>query len=325
MKRTLQIAASLLLAAVILYFVYRDFPFSQVSGILANDMQWHWIVIAIVMEVAAQTTRAIRWHLMLGSIGEQCRRRNAIGSVYISFAANLVVPRIGEMSRCALLNKTDGISFTKSLGTVIAERFVDAVILFSLVGIVILCQWDSVCAFFGITGTNFAPSTPTAPTASQGDSPLLPLLVAIAAVVIFTLVTRRIKRSENFKKHWLKFKEGILSVKHIEHRGQFAFLSLLIIVFNFLNLWCMFYAFTFTSHLHADAALLAFSSITFAMIVPTPNGAGPWHYVVKTCLVVYGIGAVQAGAFALIVHAIHMLCIIMLALVGLLLVKHRTA
>ena len=43
---------------------------------------------------------------------------------------------------------------------------------------------------------------------------------------------------------------------------------------------------------------------TFAVIVPTPNGAGPWHFAVITMMMLYGVNATDAGAFALIVHGI---------------------
>ena len=83
----------------------------------------------------------------------------------------------------------------------------------------------------------------------------------------------------------------------------------------------MFYAFDSTSQLDCQAALLAFCMIAFAMVVPTPNGAGPWHYVVSTSLIIYGVSKDNAASFALIVHALHVLTIILLGFVGMIIVK----
>ena len=51
---------------------------------------------------------------------------------------------------------------------------------------------------------------------------------------------------------------------------------------------------------------------TFAVIVPTPNGAGPWHFAVITMMMLYGVNATDAGIFALIVHGIQTLLVIVL-------------
>lgn len=63
------------------------------------------------------------------------------------------------------------------------------------------------------------------------------------------------------------------------------------------------------------------------MIVPTPNGAGPWHFAVKTMLILYGIADIQALYFVLVVHTIQTLLVILLGIyawIALLFTKHKT-
>ena len=55
---------------------------------------------------------------------------------------------------------------------------------------------------------------------------------------------------------------------------------------------------------------------TFAVIFPTPNGAGPWHFAVITMMMLYGVNATDAGVFALIVHGIQTLLVIILGIYG---------
>ena len=38
--------------------------------------------------------------------------------------------------------------------------------------------------------------------------------------------------------------------------------------------------------------------------VPTPNGAGPWHFAVKTVLMLYGVDGNDGAMFVLIVHTL---------------------
>ena len=54
---------------------------------------------------------------------------------------------------------------------------------------------------------------------------------------------------------------------------------------------------------------MAFVVGCFAVIVPTPNGAGPWHFAVKTILVLYGVDATQAATYALTVHTLQTLLV----------------
>ena len=64
------------------------------------------------------------------------------------------------------------------------------------------------------------------------------------------------------------------------------------------------------------AALVAFVVGCFAVLVPTTNGAGPWHFAVKTILVLYGVNQVDGAMFVLVVHTIQTLLVVALGLYG---------
>ena len=72
----------------------------------------------------------------------------------------------------------------------------------------------------------------------------------------------------------------------------------------------------FTDHLGILAALVMFVGGTFAVIVPTPNGAGPWHFAVISMMMLYGISSTDAGIFALIVHGIQTFLLVLLGIYG---------
>ena len=59
-------------------------------------------------------------------------------------------------------------------------------------------------------------------------------------------------------------------------------------------------------------ALATFIVGSIAVIVPTPNGAGPWHFAVKTMLILYGVADEQALYFVLIVHTVQTMLLILL-------------
>ena len=62
---------------------------------------------------------------------------------------------------------------------------------------------------------------------------------------------------------------------------------------------------------------MIFCAGSYAVLIPTPNGAGPWHFAVKTMLILYGVAADDAILFALVVHAMQTGLIIVLGMVGL--------
>ena len=53
---------------------------------------------------------------------------------------------------------------------------------------------------------------------------------------------------------------------------------------------------------------------SIAVLVPTPNGAGPWHFAVKTMLILYGVADQDAIYFVLIVHTVQTMLVIIMGI-----------
>ena len=78
----------------------------------------------------------------------------------------------------------------------------------------------------------------------------------------------------------------------------------------FLTLGVSCFCFDFTADLGARCALVTFIVGSIAVIVPTPNGAGPWHFAVMTMLILYGVADHQALYFVLIVHTVQTMLVV---------------
>lgn len=76
-----------------------------------------------------------------------------VDAIFVSYAANLILPRVGEVSRCGVLAKYDDVSFAKSLGTVVTERLIDTLTILVITGITFLIQMPVFLRFFEETGT----------------------------------------------------------------------------------------------------------------------------------------------------------------------------
>lgn len=108
--------------------------------------------------------------------------------------------------------------------------------------------------------------------------------------------------------------EGVLSLKGIRNLPLYLFFSIGIWVCYFLHYYLTFFCFDFTAHLGLGCALVSFVVANFAVIVPTPNGAGPWHFAIKTMLILYGVVDEQALWFVLIVHTVQTMLVVALGI-----------
>lgn len=55
--------------------------------------------------------RGWRWRQTLEPLGAYPKRSDCVDAIFISYATNLILPRVGEVSRCGVLAKYDDVSF----------------------------------------------------------------------------------------------------------------------------------------------------------------------------------------------------------------------
>ena len=103
-------------------------------------------------------------------------------------------------------------------------------------------------------------------------------------------------------------------MSEIKNLPLFIFYTIGIWGSYFLHYYLTFFCFDFTAHLGLACAMVTFVVGSIAVIVPTPNGAGPWHFAVKTMLILYGVADEQALWFVLIVHTVQTMLVIVLGI-----------
>lgn len=96
------------------------------------EANYFWIILSLLLGVVAYFSRAYRWKYMLEPLGHQTKFWNRYHAVMIGYLVNLTIPRAGEASRCGMLYRSDGVPFSTSIGTIIAERAVDLVVLIGI-------------------------------------------------------------------------------------------------------------------------------------------------------------------------------------------------
>ncbi len=306
----IKVLSPLLLGGLILYWMYRDFDFHSIEDVLFHKMDWTWMLLSFPFGILAQMFRGWRWKQTLAPLGEKPRTSTSIHAVFLSYAASLIIPRIGEFTRCGVLKKYDKTSFSKALGTVVTERAIDTLLMLTVTGVTLVFQMGIFDTFFVRTGTSMDSILGRFSTTGY----LVTAVCAISVLLLMHVMLRRLSIYNKVKATLGGIKEGIISLKDVNNISLFCFYTLGIWVSYFLHYYLTFFCFDFTSNLGLGCALVTFVVGSIAVIVPTPNGAGPWHFAVKTMLILYGVSDTNALYFVLIVHTIQTMLVIALGI-----------
>ena len=309
-KKTLKILLPLVLGGAILYWMYRDFNFQQMGRVMMHEMDWTWMLLSFPFGILAQALRGWRWQQTLEPVDKRPRSSVAVNAVFLSYAASLVVPRIGEFTRCGVLKKWDGVSFAKALGTVVTERAIDSLLVLLITGLTILFEMSTFGTFFSKTGTSLEGILHGFSSAGYAVSAVCLIAVGILLYALLRRLSIYNKVKTTIKGLW----EGVISLRHVRHVWLFVAMTLGIWLCYFLHYYLTFFCFDFTRSLGLGCALVTFIVGSIAVIVPTPNGAGPWHFAVKTMLILYGLADAQALYFVLIVHTVQTLLVALLGI-----------
>lgn len=309
----MQIAFPLLLGAAILVWTYHGFDFRQVWKVMEGEMNYWWMAFSLVFGVLGHVFRGWRWNLALAPLGEYPKRSNSVYAVFISYAANLVLPRVGEVSRCGVLAKYDGVSFSKSLGTVVTERLIDTLCVLSITAFTLLIQSRVFAAFFDKTGTN----THFFAHLFTSTNFYITLICIVALGVLAYFLFRNLSVFGKVRGILGDIWTGCMSLRHVHRPMLFVLYTIGIWACYFLQFYVSMFCFGFSSGLGWIAGLVMFVVGSIAVAVPTPNGAGPWHFAVITMMMMYGVSKEEAGIFALLVHGIQTFLLILLGIYGL--------
>ncbi len=309
---SVKVALPLLLGGAILYWMYRDFDFKSIEHVLFNEMDWSWMLLSFPFGITAHVFRGWRWRQTLEPVGERPRSGTCVNSIFLSYAASLIVPRIGEFMRCGVLKRYDGVSFAKALGTVVTERAIDSLVVLLVTGLTLLCQFHVFTTFFDETGT----SLNAIAGRFSATGYLVTAICAIAALALLHLLLKKLYIYNKVKATLGGIWQGVVSLRHVKNIPLFMLLTFGIWASYFFHYYLTFFCFDFTSSLGFACALVTFVVGSIAVIVPTPNGAGPWHFAVKTMLILYGVGETEALYFVLIVHTVQTMLMVVLGVVA---------
>ena len=270
-----------------IYLSYNNTSSEDRKNIFSHikNANYSFVFLSVVFGALSHISRAYRWKFLLAPLGYKPRLINSVLAVLIGYVSNLGIPRSGELFRATVMDRFENIPFQKGLGTVIAERLVDLLILLCFVSLALILQFDLIWEIL----------------ANKPINPVHICVIIVGVSIVFLILRKFINQSNNsfLKKIRLFFSElweGILSLKKMEHKWAFVGHTL----FIWLMYLAMFYIIKFSI---PETASLGLESLIAAFVVgalaisATNGGVGIYPFSVSLVLIAYGISKESSLAF----------------------------
>jgi uncharacterized protein (TIRG00374 family) len=258
------------LAAVVWWASHQDAP--QLPN---TPAAFTWLIAAGCLYGLATLLRGERWHRILGMTGVHAERADSYALTTVGYMGNNVLPaRAGEMLRVVLLSPRAGATKRTLLGTVVAERILDALALGSIFLVVV----------YGVLRKTTLPS----------DRPLLAAAACVAlmglALIVFRMLRRRgaLERLHDFLRPLAGAPRALLS------RDGFALLLGSLLIWSVEAMVYLGVARSVNLEISSTGALYVMAVTNlFAMLPAAPGYVGTFD-----AAVVFGVKAIGGSGSA---------------------------
>ena len=315
LKSALQVLFSLALGFFLIWFIYKDLTEEDKANMVNSikEANYWWIVASTMVAVLSHIFRAYRWKYPLESLGIKIDMANRFSAVMIGYLANLAFPRLGEVTRCAVLSRYQKQPFEKLFGTVIAERVVDAVILLGLIALAVVLQFGILRDFLADTGGRLMAKTSTFIFLS---------VVGVIGVIGLFVAWKFIQNSVHpfalkIKDRIMGLVDGLASIKRMDGQAGFYLHTFLI-----WACYILMFVLTFQSCSETQAVPFGGMLASFVLgglsIVAVQGGLGAYPLAIMVILALYGVESSVGYAFGWIVWTAQTVMIILVGFIAML-------
>lgn len=293
----------LALTILLVSYMFRKVNFADMLRIVTHGVDYWWILAAMGLSVLSHVVRALRWRIQLRSLGITPPLMAIVCSIFGTYALNLVFPRLGEIWRCTYIAGRERKPFTEVVGSMVADRLSDTVMVLMLTLLAFVVAAPAIEAFL------------VKYPIGQGLVDLFKdyrtWIVLVAGVLLIWGIFHFGRNAAPVAKtrKWIgEMWHGFASVGSM--RGKWAFIGYTFAIWGcyFVQLYVAFFAFPFTRELCTRPelafglvpCLVAFVLSSIGMAVPSNGGLGPWNIAVMFGLAVYGISDAEGTAFSML-------------------------
>lgn len=279
------------IGAMLLYMSLHKLEIKQITETIYKG-NFLLVIPVLFISIIVYFFRVLRWELLFRQINQDIPKSNLSIALCIGYLVNFAIPRLGEVTRCAILKKLNKTPINQSLTTVIFERTIDVITLLIISILAIILEYANHTSLLK-SFVNFD----LIPT-----NQVIGLLIAFATLIIF--VVYLIYKTENKVKTWLQ--GSWISIKmlaKIKSIFLFSIYTICIWICYFLMTYLWFFTFTESSNLSYYMAFQIMIVGSFVRSIPLQAGsAGAYHYGVSQAFILLGISSITANALAIIIH-----------------------
>jgi glycosyltransferase 2 family protein len=293
---------AIVITVVTVFFVWwfvKDLDLAEVGRSMAAA-HLGLLIGALAVTVQTYVIRAWRWQSLLIPIG-RARYRIAFRTTVIGFAATFLLPgRVGEVLRPYLLARQEGFSVPAVFATVIVERVLDLASVMLLFGL-----------FAATTSISIGRDVEVAATMAASTAVVLVVGMMVlaghperlgrwAGRLVGLLPGRLSRAAGEFVR---TFTEGLAVMRRPGPLLMAFLLSLLLWISVALGIWIVSLAFDLTLPFMGSFMVLMF--LVVGVAVPTPGGAGSFHWFYSYAMTTFfGAATDPAAAAAIVLHAV---------------------
>jgi uncharacterized membrane protein YbhN (UPF0104 family) len=312
----LKLTISLGLGIFIIWFTTSKLTSKDIADItnIFKRADYKWLVMGPIIGMLSNVVRAERWKLLLNSVGYQPRRINVISSVFVMYALNLVFPRLGEVTRCTLLYKTDDIPLDKSIDMV-SILIVGALLMAFQYQLLFDLLNNTILSHYSGTAKSFT-------TGYLGIIALVGLIAVVAGIIYFLY---RMREHRILGKVWnfgMGILNGLASILKLDNPLLFIFYSFLVWFMYFLMIYVCFFALPETAHLGIWPGLACLFFGGFAYII-SPGGLGAYPATLGAVLLIYSIPFTVGFGFGWLVWSAQTAAVIVFGIISFILVSRN--
>lgn len=267
-------------------------PFSEILPKL-RQVKLSYIYIFVVFVLIEHIFRALRWQIMLKNSHPGVKLFPTFLALLMSFFSNIFIPHSGIVTRLSYLKKFYKFPPTVNLGTFIAEKTGDSLMVVLLLSFTFLYSGFSINKVVDITH-------------SSQNFLLILTLVIFTGFLVFVLVKTVLKKQ--FLKLQTRAKEYARSVwsgfHGLKDRKSLMLFSVYTLIIWFLYLFTFNIMFLSVDIVPSKTCLINTACIgNLSWIFPSQAGIGAYHVAVSTSLRFHGYSALDSSFLSVLTHS----------------------
>jgi uncharacterized protein (TIRG00374 family) len=255
-------------------------------------MNWWWVGVAVIADIAVYCWHGLRWSLLLRPV-VPVTFWQAVRAIYVGLFANEVLPfRAGELLRCYLLTRWTGLLFSVSLSSVLIERIFDGI-------------WLCLCLLLTVRYIPF----PRQMRYLVDGGYLLGTLVMVGALLLAVAMYRRHQTHAVLSgKTWQRHLRVLIDDLHLIGHSRYLYLAFLqslpYLLLQVIPIYASFLGYGFPLSLGVAFALMVI--LRLGSIVPqAPGNLGLFQFLTKESLErIFNVDPAEAARFSLVLWGI---------------------